>query len=201
MQIRYLLSRFSDCLLFLHTASYANGGGPGSYALYSDDRGKTWHRSQPVGKSNTGECQAAALGQTGSPLLILAMRSLAGRYLAYSKDDGKTWFNTTLAQSLAPQTSCEGSILAVPYKGVYMDTLLYFTSPHSLLRLDMTVFTSSDGGHSWNEALILWKGPSGYSSLAYHSGRPKLYCLYERGKASYTETLTLAVFSPLILQH
>lgn len=169
--------------------------------MYSDDGSKTWHRSQPVGESSTGECQAAALGQTSSPLLILAMRSYASRYIAYSRDGGETWFNVTLAKSLAPQTSCEGSILAIPYKGVYMDTHLYLTSPHSIRRLNMTVFTSSDGGHSWGEAFVLWKGPSAYSSLAYHSGRPKVYCLYERGIVTYTETLTLAVFSPLILHH
>lgn len=78
-----------------------------------------------------------------------------------------------------------------------MDTHLYLTSPHSVSRNNMTLFTSSDGGHSWKEGFVIWEGPSGYSSMAYHELR--VYCLYERGNASYQETLTLASFSPLIL--
>jgi len=133
----------------------------------------------------------------GSPMLILAMRSEVGRYISYSNDSGETWFNTTLAKSLSPQTPCESSLLSIPYKGAYMDTHLYLTSPHSVSRNNMTLFTSSDGGHSWKEGFVIWEGPSGYSSMAYHELR--VYCLYERGNTSYQETLTLASFSPLIL--
>ena len=182
----------SYCLLLVGT--YASG--PGSYAIFSDDVGKTWHRSQPTNNSNTGECQLAALGQMDSPLLVLAMRSVLGRYIAYSNDSGETWSNITLAQSLAPQTPCEASLLAIPYKGAYMDTHLYLTSPHSLTRDNLTLFTSSDGGHSWDEGFVIWKGPSAYSSMVYH--KVNVYCLYERGNSSYEETLTLAIFSPLI---
>ena len=138
----------------------------------------------------------AALGQMESPLLVLAMRSVLGRYIAYSNDSGETWSNVTLAQSLAPQTPCEASLLAIPYKGAYMDTHLYLTSPHSLTRDNLTLFTSSDGGHSWDEGFVIWKGPSACSSMVYH--KVNVYCLYERGNSSYEETLTLAIFSPLI---
>ncbi len=176
---------------------YAAQGGPGSYVIYSDDSGKSWKHSEPTGNSSTGECQVASLGSDGNVMLILAMRSSYGRLLTFSKDYGETWSNPTEVTSLNPQTSCEGSILAVPYKGAFMDTHLYFTAPHSHERLNMTVFTSSDGGQSWKVGHVLWNGPSAYSSLAYH--QVKLYCLYEKGKKSYSETLTLAVFAPLIL--
>ena len=179
----------------LHAGTYA--GGHGSYSIYSDDGGKSWHRSQLTANSSTGECQLAAFGETGNPLLILAMRSPNGRFLAYSNDSGETWDNLTLATSLNPQTPCEGSILALPYKGAFRDTHLYLTAPHSPFRINMTLFTSSDGGDLWKAGPVLWSGPSAYSSLAYN--KLKLYCLYERGESSYEETLTLAVVSPLIL--
>ncbi len=180
------------------TGTYAGQGGPGSYVIYSDDTGKTWHHSDSTGNTSTGECQVAALGSEDTPLLILAMRSSKyARLLAYSNDSGDTWANVTEATSLNPQTSCEGSILTMPYKGAFMDTHLYFSGPHSSMRLNMTVFTSSDGGQSWKTGHLLWKGPSGYSSLAYN--QVKMYCLYERGNSSYEETLTLATFPPLIL--
>lgn len=179
----------------LFTGTYA--GGPGSFVIYSDDAGSTWHHSQFVGNTSSGECQVASLGNAGSSVLIIAMRlSNYGRLLAYSKDDGETWTDLTEATTLYPETSCEGSILAIPYKGAFLDTHLYFTAPHSPFRLNMTVFTSTDGGHSWKTGHILWSGPSAYSSLAYDE--VKMYCLYEKGNKGYDETLTLAVFSPLI---
>ena len=173
-------------------------GVPGSYVIFSDDGGMTWNRSQSIGAG--GECQVAAMNiDSDSPLLIMASRSVMGRYMSYSKNGGESWFNTSVDKSLNPQTPCESSIVSMVYKGVYLDTHLYLTAPHSSVRENMTLFTSSDGGHSWNTGeVVLWPGPSGYSSLAYSD--LKLYCLYERGDVGkeYWSTLTLAVVSPLV---
>ena len=168
--------------------------------IFSDDGGKTWNRSQPIGAKGSGECQVAAMNvESNSPVLIMASRSIAGHYISYSKNGGQTWFNTSIDNSLSPQTPCESSLVSMIYKGVYLDTHLYLTAPHSTVRDNMTLFTSSDGGHSWNEGqLVIWSGPSGYSSLVYD--KLKLYCLYERGDKgeNYWSTLTLAVVSSLI---
>ena len=173
---------------------------PGSYVIFSDDGGKLWNRSKSIGAKGSGECQVAALGlDTHSPLLVMASRSEAGRYMSYSKDEGETWFNTSIANSLTPQTPCESSLVSMTYKGVFFDTHLYLTAPHSDLREKMTLFTSSDGGQSWNEGeVVVWGGPAGYSSLAYDQLR--VYCLYERGDVGkeYWESLTLTVLSALI---
>lgn len=173
---------------------------PGSYIIFSDDGGITWNRSQPIGVG--GECQVAAMNVfSDSPTLIMASRSAVGRYISYSKDGGESWFNTSLDKSLNPQTPCESSIVSMVYKGAYLDTHLYLTAPHSIVRENMTLFTSSDGGRSWNTGeVVLWPGPSGYSSLAYGDLTLSLYCLYERGDVGkeYWSTLTLAVVSPLI---
>ena len=172
---------------------------PGSYTIYSDDGGDSWSRSESIGATGSGECQVAAMDvQSDNPVLIMAARSNAGRYISYSKDGGESWFNTSLDKSLDPQTPCESSIVSMTCKGVYMNTHLYLTSPHSLQRENLTLFTSSDGGHKWGLGQVIWSGPSAYSSLAYHD--LKLYCLYERGDVGkeYWSTLTLAVTSPLI---
>ena len=133
---------------------------------------------------------------------MLIMRSKLGpRFIAYSNDSGETWFNLSVATSLNPQSPCEASIATVPYKGVYHDTHLYITAPHSATRANMTLFASSDGGHSWQTEFALWEGPSAYSSLVFQTGKLKLFCLYERGYFAYYETLTLAIFSPLIVGH
>lgn len=174
---------------------------PGSYVIFSDDGGMSWNRSQPIGAAS-GECQVAAMNvDSESPMLIMAARAILSRYISYSKDGGESWFNTSLDKSLNPQTPCESSIVSMVYKGVYMDTHLYLTAPHSILRENLTFFSSSDGGHSWSKGeVVVWSGPSAYSSLAYRDLR--LYCLYERGDVGkkYWSTLTLAIVSPLIHQ-
>ena len=176
---------------------YASG--PGSYTIYSDNGGESWNRSKSIGSALTGECQVAAMDvQSDAPLLIMASRSIIGRFLSYSKDGGASWFNTSLDKHLSPQTPCESSIVSMPYKGAYLNTHLYLTSPHSLQRENLTLFTSSDGGQSWGAGEVVWSGPAAYSSLAYQE--LKLYCLYERGDMGkeYWSTLTLAVVSLLI---
>ena len=168
--------------------------------IFSDDGGKSWSRSQSIGATDSGECQVAALNvESDSPVLVMASRSTLGRYISYSNNSGVTWFNTSLNRNLNPQTSCESSIVSMTYKGAYLNTHLYLTAPHSLLRDRMTLFTSSDRGHQWSKGqVVIWTGPSGYSSLAYD--KLKLYCLYERGAVGepYWSTLTLAVMSPLV---
>ena len=124
------------------------------------------------------------------------MNSVAGHVFSYSNDSGETWDNSTVSASLKPQTICESSILAIPYKGVVMDTHLYITQPHSSGRENMTFFHSVDAGQTWKVGYQLWSGPSAYSSMVYD--KLKIYCLYERGKSSPYETLTLDVFSPLL---
>ena len=178
--------------------TYASGGGaPGSFAIYSDDGARTWKRSLPTGDDSTGECQIVAMGMGDTPLLVMATRTTLGHYLAYSNTSGDSWTNLTFAKSLSPQTACQISLLAVPYEGVFMDAHLYITQPHSAFRENMTFFSSSTGGHEWHDEFVLWKGPSGYSSMAYH--KLKVYALYERGNINYWESLMLATFSPLIL--
>ena len=173
---------------------------PGSYVIFSDDGGKSWSRSTSIGAGGSGECQVAAMAiDSDSPQLLMASRSLLGRYVSYSRDGGETWFNTSLANSLAPQTPCESSLVSMTYTGVFLDTHLYLTALHSLVRQNMTLFTSSDGGYSWDKGeVVIWAGPAGYSSLAYYKLR--LYCLYERGDVGkeYWDTLTLATLSPLV---
>ena len=155
-------------------------------------------RSKSTGYSITGECQISDMLAIGStqPLLVMEMRSNSGRYIAYSVDSGATWLNVSMLDSLAPQTPCEGSLTSATYKGAFRDTHLFLTAPHATTRTNLTLFSSSDGGHTWRPGTVLWEGPSAYSSLVYRD--LKLYCLYERGEKEYWETLTLGITSPLI---
>ena len=181
------------------SGAYVQGkAGPGAFAVYSDDSGLTWQHSKETPVTETNECQMAALGifdepaPKHAPLLMAArMNSKAGHVFSYSNDSGATWVNSTTAATLDPQTMCESSLLAVPYKGVTMDTHLYITQPHSTTRENMTFFYSVDAGQTWKVGQQLWAGPSAYDKL-------QVYCLYEKGNASPYETLTLDVFATLV---
>ncbi len=185
-----------------HAGTYASGvGGPGSFAIYSDDGGKSWKRSGYTGNTGTGECQIVALGiqetpPSGHMPLAMTSRTSLGHFMFYSNDSGENWYNSTRTTTLDPQTSCESSLLAIPHQGSFMDTHLYMTQPHSTSRMGMTFFHSVDAGKTWKVGQQLWAGPSAYSSMVYN--KLKVYCLYEKGNTGPYETLTLDVFSPLI---
>ena len=206
--IRSLSLSLSLSLSHTHTqinkGAYALGK-VGAFAVYSDDGGKTWHRSKEIQITETNECQIAAFGIFDEPApiakhvpLIMAarMNSKAGHVFFYSNDSGETWVNSTIASSLDPQTICESSLLTVPYKGVAMDAHVYVIQPHSTTRENMTFFYSVDAGKTWSVGKQLWAGLSAYSSMVYNE--LKIYCLYEKGNTSPYETLTLDVFSPLV---
>ena len=174
--------------------------GLGSFAIYSDDHGKTWKRSEPAGDKSSDMCQITPLGyqEHREQLLMMTSKTPHGHFFVYSNDSGHTWSNLSMPSSLNPQTDCEGSLLSIPYEGVYMNTHLYTTQPHSVHHQNLTFFHSVDGGKVWKSDFLLWNGPSAYSSLTYDSDRFKVLCLFECGTNAYTEKLTLAIFSPLI---
>ncbi len=187
--------------MYIPIGAYAPGeNGPGAFAIYSDDHGKTWARSKPFGDSSTKRCQIAplGLGEGSVKQLVATVQSPLGHYMAYSNDTGESWSELSIPKSLSPQTNCESSILSIPYEGVYLDTHLYTTQPHSVESQNLTFFHSVDGGRQWKADFQLWKGPAGFSTLAHDTRRIKILCLFECGVISYMEKLTLAIFSPLI---
>ena len=149
-----------------------------SYALMSDDHGATWRSGFPVpmpDNSYGSECQLALLG--GERLAMVMKGALAGvngRLVSTSENGGETWANATLAQTLQPSTPCEGSVVGNPAASV-----LYTSLPHSNRgRFNMSIFSSSDCGKSWQSLAEQYSGPSFYSSLAMSPDRRTLFNLF-----------------------
>ncbi len=154
-----------------------------SHCIYSDDHGRTWKLSEPLGR-DTNEC---TLVETDDGLL-LNMRSYAGknrRAVATSTDGGATWSDVTLDDTLI-EPVCQASALAV--KDPSGKTLVLFANPASTKRENMTVRLSRDGGRTWPAALVVEPGSAAYSCLSeLKDGRVGL--LYERenyGKLTFT---------------
>lgn len=154
-----------------------------SHVVVSDDGGKSWKVGGVLG-DKTNECQVA---ERRDGTLLLSMRSYHGknrRAVATSKDGGSTWSTVTLDDALIDPV-CQASLISLG------GDRMAFSNPASTKRERMTVRLSDDGGRTWDAGRVLHEGPAAYSCLAALPGGEVL-CLYERGKKSPYEVITLA---------
>lgn len=146
-----------------------------STIIYSKDGGETWHVGTGA-KPNTTEAQVVQLAD-GS--LMLNMRDdlnrrvkdeTNGRAVAITSDLGETWTIHPSSNSALPEPNCMASII-----DTYIETdgekqqVLFFSNPDDKeARINMTIKTSLDGGHSWPEehkVLLNEKQGFGYSCM------------------------------------
>ncbi|EHB16188.1 Sialidase-4 [Heterocephalus glaber] len=86
---------------------------PHSFAIYSDDQGRTWHCGGLVPNLRSGECQLAAVG--GSFLYCNARSPLGSRVQSLSADEGTSFLPAELVPTLAETArGCQGSIVGFP---------------------------------------------------------------------------------------
>jgi len=194
-----LVSTFRYCMKAFESTFYFTGlYGQKSFTIFSDDGGKTWHRSAPTADSQSGVSQVVAFYNHPEDLIMVA-QGITGPYLTYSNNSGESWYNQTVPQSLSTRSHADSSILGIPYTGVYKDTHLYITQPaYPLNPRDLHLFHSVDGGAMWKADYQLWAGPSAHSSLAHDETYTKMFCLFECSKVNETENIKLAIFSPMI---
>jgi sialidase-1 len=162
-----------------------------SHVIYSDDRGASWKRGGVLGEK-TNECQVV---ERSDGSLLLNMRSYHGRNrraIATSKDGGLTWSKVTLDEALV-EPVCQASLFRVAAKKGNKGLLL-FSNPASTKREKMTVRLSRDEGKTWPAGKRLHDGPAAYSCLAVLKCG-EAACLYERGRKSPYEKITLARFA------
>ncbi|KFO22563.1 Sialidase-4 [Fukomys damarensis] len=81
-----------------------------SFAIYSDDQGRTWHCGGLVPNLRSGECQLAAVD--GGFLYCNARSPLGSRVQALSTDEGTSFLPAELVPTLAETArGCQGSII------------------------------------------------------------------------------------------
>ena len=78
-------------------------------------------------------------------------------------------------------------------------TMVYFSNPaNKIFRVNMTLRWSKDNGASWNGALTVWKGASGYSCLAIVPGMQAnetfIGMVFEKGHLRYYESIVFVRF-------
>jgi sialidase-1 len=160
--------------------------------IYSDDRGKTWHRGDIVtfhgdttadGQviNNPSETIAEELND-GRVMLNIRNECVAQRRLISFSNDGATGWSQPEFDTELFEPACMGSITHMKHKRAEYENLFIFANPNSgdSDRRNLTVRLSYDEGRSWPVARVIDPGIAGYSDLAA-TGDGRIYCLYERG--------------------
>ena len=147
-------------------AGEVGAGAPGygvtdrSHLLLSDDQGKSWR----LGAEGLLGSNEAAVAQLSDGRLLLNARDLTAarqRALHYSADGGATFSHADRHPSLPepPPRGCHAAMVAA-------GPALFLTAlDSSRARERLTLRRSDDGGSSWDDVLVLWAGPSAYSSM------------------------------------
>lgn len=154
------------------------------YAVYSDDKGKTWKMGEvaPGGLVGAGkdkktslvnEAQFVELSDGSVRFNVRRWAGKAVRKTSVSADGGVTWSKVEDVPELA-DPSCMASVLRLegPMGGIL------FSGPQSTKRENGTVFLSRDDGRTWPVKRVLCKESFAYSCLTALPGGT-LGCLYE----------------------
>ena len=128
----------------------------------------------------------SALVQLQNGSVILSMRTVgwskapsACRCRAVSRSDtnGETWSPNIFVPDLVQPgpSGCQGALVRPPGQA-----MVYYSGPSSKVeRHNMTVKSSLDGGATFPNAVVVYEGPSSYSSLTWLSGVAELGLLFE----------------------
>jgi sialidase-1 len=151
-----------------------------SHVVYSDDHGKTWKYSQPIGPG----CNESQVVELADGTLMMNMRAYnpsGYRAIATSTDGGETWTKAWRHDQL-PEPTCQASFLRYSTVEDGGKNRLLFSNPASMDdRINMTVRVSYDEGKTWPVSKRLYSGSSAYSCLTVLPDGD-IGCLYEAGE-------------------
>jgi len=148
-------------------------GGPlGTYAVFSDDHGKTWTRSplkdvlhvpdNPLKKSEWGFWEPALVEHAPSKLLMLGRTTTGWLWESRSEDNGTTWSKPV--QSTVPNPVAPPVLTRIPDT----ETLVLIHNPdvklndnwHGGERFALAFRTSKDSGRTWSAPTDIYRAPN-----------------------------------------
>ena len=132
-----------------------------NFVVYSDDNGLTWQVSQ---RAYEGGDEAKLMELVDGRVLI-SVRQSGARGYNYSNNGGLAW-GTQGRWECLKTNACNGDMLrlAATDRGDSCNILLH-SLPNSMERRDVSIFVSYDEGQTWQNPVLLFDGPSVYSSL------------------------------------
>lgn len=171
---------------FLPGGSHHENYEYGTHVIFSDDKGKTWQRSQRIG----ARCNESQVAELTDGSLIMNMRSYHNqnaRAISLSNDGGSSWSEITNDLQLV-ESVCQASIINFGnYEGKNMHLFLNPAVPHS--RTHLTLKASFDDCDIWSNSKLIFAGNSAYSSLTKLSNG-KIGLFFENGIEHPYEKMT-----------
>ncbi|MHC1768022.1 MAG: exo-alpha-sialidase [Verrucomicrobiia bacterium] len=164
-------TRSGRLLVPMWKAPFAN------FVLYSDDRGKTWHRSGLVPAEQGGnENQLVALAD-GRILMDIRQEGSTHRWWSESSDDGLTWFERRPGIKVTP-VMCAVERLCPP--GEPECDQIVWSGPAGQERRRLVLRISEDGGKTFPVEKLISEEYAAYSDLTVLRDG-KIGILWERG--------------------
>jgi sialidase-1 len=157
----------------------------GNFALFSDDHGKTWQRSEPV----PGQGDENQLVELSDGRLLMDIRQSSGphRFFSTSTDGGKTWSTRRPALPTSP-VACAIERYTSRAAGDDRDRLIW-TGPKGPNRQNLVVRISDDEGATFPVERLIASGHAAYSDLTILKDR-SVGVLWERGESHGYQFIT-----------
>lgn len=162
--------------------------------IYSDDHGATWKTGEPL-QAGTGEGCLVELSDGTIYYNSRAYHNDGKRRIGFSNNGGESFINFSISKD---HPECNGgtnaALLAISLQDQQNQIILFSNPPLRTWRrhIDknrkkMTIRISDDETKTWSHKKRIFKGPSGYSSLA-QAKDDSILLLYEKGKKRYNDS-------------
>jgi sialidase-1 len=150
----------------------------GAFAIYSEDRGRTWQRGQLVpGQCAANEDQVVELSD-GRLLMDYRAEGNEHRWQAESRDGGRTWGEPRHGIPVTP-VACAIERYTLKSAGDDRDRILW-TGPQGPARNNLVARISYDEGQTFPNERLIAAEPAAYSDLAILKDK-SAGVLWERG--------------------
>jgi sialidase-1 len=131
-----------------------------NFVVYSDDNGRSWQVSECAFNGDEAKMVELVDGR-----VLLSTRQDGPRGYNISEDGGVHWGTQGYWPEMTTN-ACNGDMirLLATDQGGERNVLMH-SIPNSMDRENVTIFFSYDEGKTWQDPLLLFNGPSVYSSL------------------------------------
>ena len=167
------------------------------YAVYSDDKGKTWSYGDVAPNDVKGLSNEVLMAELSDGRVRINSRSNEGdklRKTAVSEDGGQTWSPLQMVKDL-PEPQCNSGFLRYSDPADGEKSRLLYTGPISQKRRNKGyAHISYDEGETWSVRRELVPGKFAYSALT-RLPNGDAGCLYETGIKDSSEKIVLVHFS------
>ena len=151
---------------------------PANFAIYSDDHGRTWQRSQMVPHKQGGDENQIVELSNGRLLMDIRQNAGGNRWLSESTDGGQTWAEPRPGLTATP-VMCAIERLTLKAAGDDRDCIIW-TGPRGPDRRRLAIHWSDDEARTFPHERIISDNYAAYSDLTVLKDKT-IGVLWERG--------------------